>query len=280
MARATEGMAAGVAAAAVAVEKNGKEGSDAGVAGAAGPVATGEKGRKERVDAGSAAGAAEAAMAAAEVILPAVRREGNKVRLGDLSAEDKFVAVFSSKAFNLLHLAEALQAKGVVLSMSTLSRHLAKWRGEVALEEGVELVGAAERLAARGKSAVLREGAVEALRQQMFEGVLSCNSREERMRLYELLVGEEERIRKVALEERRVAAQERGLELKAEQLRVEGARGGAALIVELVKLMGDHALAEGAKLAAMRERLERWKGGAIEVQNAEGKLQIANAAVD
>lgn len=281
LAMVTEGMAAGAAAAAAAAGKNQKDKVDALVAEAgaapAAPAVGAEKKRKERVDVGGEEGAKEAAMAAAEVMLPAVRREGNKLRLGELSAEQKFVAVFSAKRFNLLQLAEALQAKGVVLSMSTLSRHLAKWRGEVAVYEGEELVVAAEKLAARKKAEALREGSLEAVRQQMFEGVLACNTRAERTQFYEMLVGEEERIRKLALEERRVAAQERNLELKAEQLRVEGARGGAALIVELVRLMGDQALEEKAKLAAMRERLERWKGGAIEVQNAEGRLQIGDA---
>lgn len=223
--------------------------------------------RKARVE--SAEGL-EAGMEALEKALPKVEVgvEKPRIKLTEVSAEQKHHLVIASLKMTLAELVDRMEAHGIKTSVSALSRHLQSWRGEVAVEDGNRLSGAAEILAARGRSSAMREGALEALRQQMFEGVMTCNSREERMRLYELLAKEDERVKKLALGEKKAAMQERSLELQAARM-----RGGSALIVELLKLVGDQALAEGAKWEAVRERLERWKEGAIEVQSLECKVE-------
>ena len=78
-----------------------------------------------------------------------------------------------------------------------------------------------EALAEAGRDGKLREGALEAVRQRLYERALVSQSPEEARELYAAMVKEEARLKELELEARKVAALEQQAKLQAVRIEVE-----------------------------------------------------------
>lgn len=160
---------------------------------------------------------------------------------------------------------EKLRDKGFIVGRSTLSRYLRARKQEEAAEGRKELAAAAKELTTNREGGVWRIGAMEAIREKLFEEALGGGPREERLKVYQALVAEEERLRKLALEEERARMQREGLELQRERLQIEAAKTGSKFFLEALKVLRDEKIAAELKVERALAQLERWKGEAIEV---------------
>jgi uncharacterized protein with von Willebrand factor type A (vWA) domain len=115
----------------------------------------------------------------------------------------------------------ALQKRGIYVHPSTLSRFVRKSREKHLLEEGEEIKETAAALAERGRTGVLREGTIEAVRQRLYERALVSNSPEEARELYAALIAEEAKLKQLELEARKVAVAEQQLKLQELRIQVE-----------------------------------------------------------
>ena len=154
----------------------------------------------------------------------------------------------------------ALQKRGIYVSPATVSRFVRENREKRLLEEGAEITKTAAALAERGRTGVLREGTVEAVRQRLYERALCSNSPEEARELYAALIAEEAKLKQFELEARKVAVAEQQLKLQELRIQVEMNRPRRRATVTASK-----ALAEG-------------EGGAEAEGLTEGKAEKAAVA--
>jgi hypothetical protein len=191
---------------------------------------------------------------------------------------------------NLIEMVTNLRKRGVMTSVPTLSRFVRRHQEKMLLAEREEMKEAVDRLSEGGKEGRLREGSLEAVRQRLYERVLSSREPEEARLLYAALVKEEMRLKELELEARKIALAEEELKVKAALALEGGGRRKKAEIVDAAELKNSRGgaearreLAEGGagggemkQLAAPLESEKRLKevlGRALEVLNRGGALE-------
>jgi hypothetical protein len=150
-----------------------------------------------------------------------------------------------------------------------LSRFIRQDREKRLLEEGREIKETAVELAERGRTGVLREGTIEAVRQRLYERALVSNSPEEARELYAALIAEEAKLKQFELEARKVAVAEQQLKLQELRIQVEMSRSRRR-----ARVTASRVLAEGGGAADG----EGSAGAVGEEGLTEGKAEKATVA--
>jgi hypothetical protein len=192
-----------------------------------------------------------------------------KGKLESLPEEQRgWIPELAANAARLADVVIALKEHGIDVSTATLSRFIRQDREKRLLDEGREIKETAVELAERGRTGVLREGTIEAVRQRLYERALVSNSPEEARELYAALIAEEAKLKQFELEARKVAVAEQQLKLQELRIQVEMNRTRRRATVT-----ASQALAEGGGAADG----EGSAGAVGEEGVTEGKA--ANAAV-
>lgn len=271
LAQATEGMAAT------------KKTAEESAANAQAPELTGDVGADGVGDKESAA-AASAIEAKGETAPVVAGGAGpvaglRRLKAEELDASQRWWLLESAKVRNLTEMAADLRAAGVKISQPTLSRLLWKLRQMAVVQSGEELAVTARELAAQGKRSNLREGALEAVRQKVFQRALVAETPKAVMEMYGALAKEEEKLRRVAVEEEKARQNGEALELQRQRLQMQAAASGVGWFLESVKVLSEEGLKAEEKLKLVMAEVDRWKAGAIEVRSGGGKLLAEKAGL-
>jgi hypothetical protein len=189
---------------------------------------------------------------------------------------------------NLTDMVIQLGKQGVTTSVPTLSRFVRRHQEKMLLAEREEMKEAVDRLSEGGKEGRLREGSLEAVRQRLYERVLSSREPEEARLLYAALVKEEMCLKELELEARKIALAEEELKVKA-ALALENARKRAKAEIfdaargdaEARREVGEGGVGSAAEgevkqlpgPSESEKRLKEVVGQALEILNRGGALE-------
>ena len=149
--------------------------------------------------------------------------------------------VMLSREMTLEELLEMLKGapEPVHCSLGALSRFLKKAKEDKMLREAQDSDESIEAFAKRGKNPKVREAALAAMRDRMFELVVDSNNAAHLMETFESLKAEKEKERLWELEERKVKVAEENAKLGWRKLECENARSGLKLLPKVQELLMD-----------------------------------------
>jgi hypothetical protein len=127
----------------------------------------------------------------------------------------------------------------IVCTGAALSRFLKKAKEDKMLRDAQASDESIEAFAARGANPKVREAALAAMRDRMFELMVDSNNAAHLMETFESLKAEKAQERSLELEERKVKVAEENAKLGWRKLECENARSGLKLLPRVRELLSD-----------------------------------------
>ena len=149
--------------------------------------------------------------------------------------------VLMSTSMSLEEVLEVLKTgpEPIVCDLATLSRFLKKTKEDKLLRDAEASDRSIEAFAKRGANPKVREAALAAMRDRMFELMVDSNNAAHLMETFESLKAEKEQERALELEERKVKVAEENAKLGWRKLECENARSGLKLLPKVRELLTD-----------------------------------------
>ena len=124
-------------------------------------------------------------------------------------------------------------------TLGALSRFLKKAKEDKLLRDAQASDESIEAFARRGANPKVREAALAAMRDRMFELMVDSNNAAHLMETFESLKAEKAQERSLELEERKVKVAEENAKLGWRKLECENARSGLKLLPKVREMLGD-----------------------------------------
>lgn len=176
----------------------------------------------------------------------------------------------SSKGLTTEQMMEVLKGspEPIRCTLPALRRFLQRLRLEQLVKDREESREEVEALAARGDGKV-RDAALAAAQEKMFQLAVDTNHREALMETYSALHAEKVKERELLLEERKVAVAEENARVGRRKLELEAARSGLKLLPKVREILMDANLADGERVTRALECLGR-EGGKLLAEGTGG----------